>query len=309
MYNTDQQASEMVKLFGAWLETSRQFWQSTGVDSGKKNNGHNFAFPFTATEEEVDDRCKAYRTWETAVNSYLSFVKLIITPQSRQGLFKGFSTYMEAVIEAAGDSLENFTEFQSQLIKSCATVGECVKLSNFNDLNHASFEAFRELYRSEFQKYFNIPKIGLPREFHEQLSSLVDKSYLYYSHLVELIYLFSVPLEKTNRVMQQKIKYMLEKGEFPEDYKEAYTEWIKILEGHYMEMLKSPEYTHVLNDFIGSLAAYKNVRNEVINSSLKDLQIPTNKEMDAVYSDIYQMKKKIRQLANQVEILQMKLIA
>jgi hypothetical protein len=38
----------------------------------------------------------------------------------------------------------------------------------------------------------------------------------------------------------------------------------------------------VLNDFIGSLADYKNVKNEVTSAFLKDLQIPTNKEMDAV---------------------------
>jgi hypothetical protein len=109
--------------------------------------------------------------------------------------------------------------------------------------------------------------------------------------------------------MQFKVKNMLEEGKFPEDYKQSYTEWIKILEGHYMELLKSQEYTHVLNDFIGSLAAYKSVKNEVINVFIKDLQIPTNTEMDEVYRDIYTMKGKIKELTRQIETLQHELNA
>jgi len=279
MSKTDQQGSEIAKLFGTWLETSQKFWQD-GLYSGNKNNGHYFTF--SATDEEVDEKYKNYRNWETGINSYLSFIKLLTTHKNQEELLKSADSYFKAMIEAAGDSMENFTEFQAELIKSCTKLGEHTKAYNFDDLSHAHFESFRELYRSEFQKYFNMPKIGLPREFHERLNSLVDKSYIYHSHLIELIYLFSVPFEKTNRVMQQKVKEMIENGEFPEDYKQNYAEWIKILESHYMEMLKSPEYTHVLNDFIGSLADYKNVKNEVTSAFLKDLQIPTNKEMDAV---------------------------
>jgi hypothetical protein len=307
--DTTQQGNEMVTLFKAWLESSRQMWQDMESGSKKTNNGHPFAFSFAADEEEGSEKYKTYRTWETSVNSYLSFIKLMTAPGNQQSFLKGTNNYFEAMVEAVGDSMENLTEFQSQLIKSFATVGEHTKAYNFDDLDHDSFESFRDLYRTEFQKYFNIPKIGLPREFHEQLSTLVDKSNIYASHLIELIYLFSIPFEKTNRVMQCKLKNMLEEGKFPEDYKQGYTEWIKILEGHYMELLKSQEYTHVLNDFIGSLAAYKSVKNEVIGTFIKDLQIPTNKEMDEVYRDIYTMKGKIKELTRQIETLQHELNA
>lgn len=308
MSDTAQQDNEMATLFEAWLDAGRKFWQDSGFDSRAANNENDFSFNFTQDyEEENDGRYKTYRTWETSVNSYFSFLKLMTSPDNLQELLKSSNTYFEAMIEASGDSMENFTEFQSQLIKSFTTMGEHTRDFNLDDLNHASFESFRELYRSEFQKYFNIPKIGLPREFHEQLSALVDKSTIYFSHLFELIYLFSIPLEKTNRVMQLKYEKMLEKGEIPTDFKQGYGEWIKILEGHYMELLKSQDYTLVLNNFIKSLAAYKNVRNEVINFLIKDLQIPTNKEMDEVYKDIYLMKRKIKDLTSQIEGLQRKL--
>ncbi len=309
MLDTAQQGNEMVTLFKAWLETGRKMWQNTDSGPEGTEKGHGSNFNFFADGESLGEKHKTYRAWETSVNSYISFIKLVTTPENQQAILKNTSNYIEAIVEAAGDSMENFTEFQSQLIKSFATVGEHTKAYNLDDLDHASFESFRELYRTEFQKYFKIPKIGLPREFHERLSTLVDKSNIYFSHLVELVYLFSIPLEKTNLAMQQKVKKMLENGEFPDDYKQSYAEWIKMLEGNYMELLKSHEYTHVLNDFIGSLAAYKSVKNEVISTFVKDLQIPTNKEMDEVYKDIYIMKRKINELTRQVQTLQHELNA
>jgi hypothetical protein len=51
------------------------------------------------------------------------------------------------------------------------------------------------------------------------------------------------------------------------------------------------------------------VKNEVINVFIKDLQIPTNTEMDEVYRDIYTMKGKIKELTRQIETLQHELNA
>jgi hypothetical protein len=76
-----------------------------------------------------------------------------------------------------------------------------------------------------------------------------------------------------------------------------------------MDMLKSKEYTEVLNNTITSLAAYKGVKNSVMDIYLKEMQIPTGREMDEVYKDIYHMKKKIRDLSKQVSDLKKKLEA
>ena len=76
-----------------------------------------------------------------------------------------------------------------------------------------------------------------------------------------------------------------------------------------MEFLKSTEYTRVTNNTIGSLASYKDVKNKLVGVYLKELQVPTNKDMDEVYRDIYQMKKKIKEQAKQIAELQKELKA
>lgn len=305
MTDTTSQGNEIGRLVETWMAMGRNFWRdmSANREEGLGSSGLNF--DFTANGDQADEnKYKTYKTWEASVNNSISFLKLMSAPENQDTLYRSVMTYTEAMTQAAGDSLENFTEFQSQVVKSLAKVGEHTKAYNFDDLDHSAFESFRELYRSELQKYLRIPKIGLPREFHERLSELADKSNIFSSHLLELIYQFSTPFEKTNRAMQAKIKGMLEGGEAVEDTKQVYNDWIKALEGHFMELLKSREYTDVLNNTITSLAAYKGVKNDVVDVFLKEMQIPTGREMDEVYKDIYHMKKKIRELTKQVEKLQ-----
>ncbi len=303
--------NEFGKLVGSWMESTQTFWQALGFQKESTLNGAGFNFNFDSgkeKEEKVDEyKYKTYKNWETTVNNYTSLMQSMMAPENHENLAKGFLTFSEGLVETAGETLENFTDFQSQLVKSFAKAGEHTKAYNFDDLDRTTFEAFRELYRTEFQKYLHVPKVGLNREYNEQMSELIDKSNIFSSYLIELLYLFSVPFEKTNWVMQQKIEKMLETGEVVEDSKQAYNEWIKILEGHFMELLKSHEYTEVLNNTITSLAAYKNVKNDVTDIFLKEFQIPTRKDMDDVYRDIYLMKKKIRTLSKQMESLQSEL--
>jgi polyhydroxyalkanoate synthase subunit PhaE len=311
MSDASQQEKDISRLMQSWADSALQFWKSAGVGQGKGGESGGFSFPFTSAETgaEGEEKFRSYRNWETALNNLTSLWQLMAAPQNQEATLKSAGTFAESLLQAAGESLENFTEFQNQLVRSAAKLQEHSTTCNFEDLDHGTFESFRELYRSEIQKYLFIPKLGLPREFHEQLSQLADRSTLFSSHLVELLYLFSVPFEKTNRMLQRQTKVNLEKGEFYTDAKQAYNDWVKVLEGNFMELLKSSEYTGVLNETINALAAYKKVKNDVIEVFTKDLQIPTNKEMDEVYRDLYQMKKTIRELSRKVTGLEAQLTA
>ena len=217
---------------------------------------------------------------------------------------KSSTSFVEALSQAAGESFENILEFQSNLIQSLARASEYTKSYNIEDIDHTLFESFRELYKNEWQKYLHIPKIGLPRELHEQVTDMVDKANIFHSYLAELFYLFSLPFEQTNYITQQRIKAMLEKGEIENEPAQFYNEWIKILEGNFMQLLKSEEYTGLLSNLIRSLAEYKEIKNELTNICLKELQIPTNKDLDEVYKELYIMKKKVAELTKKLEKLE-----
>ncbi|HBH29261.1 MAG: hypothetical protein N839_0003305 [Desulfofustis sp. PB-SRB1] len=305
MTDTTNNSPDMARLYTAWLDTAAQFWQTIGAHSpGVSSQPPPFSFDFShAAPAAGEEKYRTYRSWETSFNNFLAFMRLLGAPENQEALNKGVSSLAEAFVQATGESFEHFTELQAQLVNSFAKASEHTKAYNFDELDHGAFESMREWYRSEFQKYMKIPKIGLPREFHERVSQLFDKSNIYNSHLLELMYLFYLPFEKTNLVMQEKTKEMLERGEFVDDYKKLYGEWVKVLEGHYMELLKSPEYTQVMNNFIQSLAEYKTVKQDVTDVFIKDLKIPTSREMDELYRDLHELKKKVRILSRQVETL------
>jgi len=302
-----QQSEEFNKLFTSWLEISKSFWP---MDSGQQDHTEKTAADVESPrQEDKDEGSSNFRTWETTIENYNSFLRILSDPENQQELGNSFLTFSEMMAQSTVDTMEDFAAFQGQVINSLAKANEHTKTYSPGGITHGSFESFRDLYRTEFQKYLKMPKIGLPREFHERLSNLADSSTLFYSYLAELLYLFSQPFEKTNGVIQEKIHQMLENGEEElfKDPKKAYGEWIRILENHFMELFNSKEYTEVLNKTITSLAVFKNVRKEVMEVILKDLQIPTNKEMDEVYKDMYLMKKKVKQLSREVEALQSEL--
>ena len=305
MTDSTWQDIDFNKMVASWLESTQNFWRLDDDATASDGAGDGSADGRGKSEEEQSPH-HGNRTWERAMENYTAYLKLLSVPENQEQLGSSITYLTDAMTRNATDTLESITEFQTQLLTSFAAVGEHARATSWEDIDHETFRGLRQLYRSEFQKYLHIPKLGLPREHQERLSNLVDRTTLFNSYLAELLHLFSKPFDKTNREMQDIIGRMLKKGECEclEDPKRAYKVWIKTLEGNFMELLKSGEYTEVLNKTMLSLADCRAVRREVMAAVFKELQIPTNREMDEVYRDLYQMKKQIRILSKKVESLQ-----
>ena len=104
--------------------------------------------------------------------------------------------------------------------------------------------------------------------------------------------------------MQEKTEEMMEKGDVPSDVKDYYNMYIKILEGHYMTLLQSPEYIRVMSDTINALVKYKQAKEEVLYDMLSSLPIPTNKDMDELYKEFHVLKKRVREHAKRMDRLE-----
>jgi polyhydroxyalkanoate synthesis regulator phasin len=67
-----------------------------------------------------------------------------------------------------------------------------------------------------------------------------------------------------------------------------------------MTLLKSPEYAQVMTNTIDSLVNYKKAREEMLNDIIGQFPVPTQREMDELYRDIYEMKKQIKSLTKEL---------
>jgi hypothetical protein len=105
-----------------------------------------------------------------------------------------------------------------------------------------------------------------------------------------------MPIEKSFKVLQDKVAKMAETGELPEDYNAYYRLFIKILEGRYMTLYKSPEYLSVMGKTLTALEEFLMARETITQDVLKGLAVPTQKDLDELYREIYILKKKIRKI-------------
>ncbi|SMD10521.1 poly(R)-hydroxyalkanoic acid synthase, class III, PhaE subunit [Desulfocicer vacuolatum DSM 3385] len=160
---------------------------------------------------------------------------------------------------------------------------------------------WKDMYESNFQKFFNIPQLGIGRNYQEQASSAMNaanKSMIAFSHFMALLY---IPVERAGAMVMDEFTKMMDKNEFPKDPKAIYDIWIKALERYFMEMLQSPEYINAMHSLIDTISDHKESKGKLINAILRQLQIPSNSEMDELYQDLYNLKKRLKGVEKQLK--------
>ena len=96
--------------------------------------------------------------------------------------------------------------------------------------------------------------------------------------------------------MQDKLSKIAENGDLPEDSKYYYQMWIRTLEGHFMTLFQSNEYTETMGKTLDAMNQFLSARQEVMEDMLQSVPVVTYKDMDELYKEIYQLKRRIREL-------------
>ena len=120
----------------------------------------------------------------------------------------------------------------------------------------------------------------------------------------EFLHHLNAPVEKSLKAMQEKIEEQAKEGKLSENFKDYYNMWIKILEGHYMTLYKTPEYIESMGRALSAVEEYKIARDNVLMDLLQFLPIPTNKEMDELYKEFYVLKKTVKEMAKKLKKLE-----
>ena len=131
----------------------------------------------------------------------------------------------------------------------------------------------------------------------EGLNRAMDKFSQFQTAMAEFIYLLFLPLKKSLRDMRG----VLEEGGRPlEDFKDYYRKWLRVLEGHYMTLFKSPECTRTMSHTLNALEDFNQAKQELLSEALAALPIPTHRDMDELYREIYLLKKQVKSLAKKM---------
>jgi len=230
------------------------------------------------------------------MNMLQSLSSIFSEPGVMEGFTKGAETAPEILLKVVHTWLNGFFHMQQEWIKKGGRIRESAESYKFENLEQDLFRAWSEMYEKEFRQFFKMPQLGLTRYYQERMNRTADRSNLFQHAVGEFLYIIYMPIEKSFQVMQQKLAIMAKEGQFPDNTKDFYNMWIKSLEGHYMTLFKSPEYTQSMSKLINSMGTFMVARQEMLQDILQLLPIPSNKEMDELYKEVYNLKKRIRQL-------------
>ena len=288
MGETQGAAADPQALLMEWLKTATSLFpvpanktaaSSTAETAGKQENER-------VTTEAISSIIKTWGVISSAMSE----------PSAMNALYRSMSILPDAVSHVIQSGLRGYLRIQNQFMEKMTTIGQSTEAYSFENIDHDSVKIWSDIYLKEVQRYFNIPSLGLSRFYQERMNLTLDKFNLFNTSLIDFMQLLSLPFEKSFKVLQDKIEELTRKESLPEDPQELYRLWIKILEGHFMTLFKSPEYTSKLAATLDAMDDFLQARNRIITDALQSLPIPTDKDMDALYEELYHLKKKVKEL-------------
>jgi hypothetical protein len=250
-------------LFSQWSQSLTDVWGTmfklwappdTGTGSQAAKESHKGNGSSERMSSAVD---AALKNWQ-AITAAMS------APDSMLALFKGVGAMPEMLANLSRSTLNGFLELQQKTLERAGQLGEHVDAYTFSDIDDNLFRTWAVIYEKEFSRYFQVPPLGLSREYQERAAKATDAYNRYQTSLGEFLRLLSLPMGRSLSVLQEKVAGLAEEGALPEDSKAYYDMWIKVLEGHYMTLFQTPEYMESLAQTLNCLSAFKNARNAVI---------------------------------------------
>jgi hypothetical protein len=217
-------------------------------------------------------------------------------PESESAAANAINALPEVFLKMAKSGFDAALQIQNHLLEKAGKIGKRTEAYNFENLDQNVFKAFSEVYENELQQYFKIPPLGLTRFYQERFNEMLNKNNIFETTLAEFLSILYLPMEKSFKVFQEKLKQMAEEGNIPTATKENYAMWLKILEGHYMTLFKSSDYTEALHRVLKHFENFMIVRNETMQDYLQMLPVVTNKDIDDLYREFHLMKKRVNKL-------------
>lgn len=280
-------------LWAEWMKSATDFWQS----AAKPWEFVSTPGMYSSTAEDKISGMETY--WEKSLDAWKTmsaglFDSDVLNALNGPGSVAELSSWLARALVDGG-------RISKEWMNCCGRIQDGGGL-NFAETQREMFHAWVEFHEKEIQPLLKVPQVGLTRFYQEKVNQYIDKLNSYQAAIIDMQYLLMLPLERTLRATQEQFGSDKKENSLS-DFNNFYTRWIKTLEGQYMELFKSPEWRQSLNRIIDASAGFRSSRNEILMDFLQFLPIPTNKDMDDVYKELYQLKKMVKEATKKLKDL------
>lgn len=277
-----------------WLQTAVDMWFNMAKAMPSNSD--------TALGTPTAIQNRFTKQLDTNLHLLKSFSRMISEPESAPAVANSVIALPEILFKMAKSGFDAALQIQNHLIEKAGKIGKSTEAYKFDNLDQDVFEALKDVYEKELRQYLKIPPLGPTRFYQERFNEMLDKYNLFENMLAEFFSVLYLPMEKSFKVFQEKLQQMAEEGNLPKETKESYAIWIKILEGHYINLFKSKEYTDVLHRTLNQMNDFIIVRNKTLEDFFQLLPIVTHKEIDDLYKEFHLLKKRVKELEKRLDI-------
>ncbi|MGD8971493.1 MAG: poly(R)-hydroxyalkanoic acid synthase subunit PhaE [Desulfobacterales bacterium] len=280
-------------LLSAWIKTASDFWGSMLQSWSQTETDLTGS---ASSETENKEKSRSRESFETVLKTWQTLSSAAGDTGAMEAVSNLGHMMPDVLVKMVRASWQGVFNLQQQWIEKAGRIGRSTQAYTIENLDEEVFRAWTDVYEKEFRQFFYLPQLGLTRIYQEKFNQAADKFNRFQAVFGEFMTVFYMPMEKSVKVLQDKVAKMAETGELPEDTNAYYRLFIKILEGHYMTLYKSPEYLSVMGKTLTALEEFLMARETITQDMLKGLAVPTQRDLDELYRDIYNLKKKIRKL-------------
>jgi len=290
--NSGQTASE--PLLGAWINWTMDFWDTMAqMGPGLNGTGRSGGQVSRETADAGDP-------WLAALNLWQGFFSLLTEPGTITAVFQGIQAPSKIILRMAQAGWGGYFHLHQQWLAGWQGNGSPPGEAGYENLDQDIFKACNEIFEQDFRRFLNLPHLcldGLPQE--RVIRATVEFNQ-FQAAMAEFIYLLYLPVKKSLRAMGAVwVDDGTEKP--PEDFKEYYKRWLRILEGHYMTLFQSAEYIRTLTHTLRAMEDFALAKQELQSEAMAALGLPTRREMDDLYREIYLLKKSVKGLARKLD--------
>ncbi len=272
----------------SWIKSAAEFWSSMPGASNKNGSNKDPRGTGKGPSKRIQD------SWQYSARMFQVLSSIMSDPDTTGSMFKGMQAMPEIFLRLTKRAWEGLFQVHRQYFEKARNMGRYAEPYSFEGLDQDIFKLMKEIYEREISQFFKIPQLGMTRFYQERVARAIDKYNIFHSEMLQFIHFLYLPLEKSLNIMQERLEKLANEGDVSENFQVYYDMWIKILEGHYMTLFKSPEYVQSLRNTINALQEFMTSREEILHDALKTLPVATNKDMDELYREIYELKKLVK---------------
>ncbi len=281
-------------LLAAWIKWTMDFWETMaqmgpGLAVGNETGG------WATAEAGAGD------PWLLSLTLWQAFFSLLTEPGTVAAVFQGIQAPSEIILRMAQAGWEGYFQLHRQWLEGWQGPGTLVEGDDFENLDQDIFKSCNEIFEHDFRQLLNLPQLPLTGIPQERINQATDKFNRFQTAMAEFIYLLYLPVKKSLRAMKGVGGNGRQENP-PEDFKEYYKGWLKLLEGHYMTLFQSGEFISTLGHTLHALEDFSTAKEELLAEAMAALGLPTRRDLDDLYRQIYLLKKGMKAMAKKIDL-------